>query len=70
MSNTIHLEEDIVISNEIQNKATIERVVYLDSLKSINISKFSECSSLISTIYEYENIHYPIEDINATKSDT
>lgn len=58
------------INNEIQNKAALERVAYLDSLKSISISEFSEWSSLISAIYEYEEIHYPIEDINATKSDT
>lgn len=60
----------MIINNEIQYKAALERYIYLDSLESFNISEGLEWSSLISNIYEYEEIHYPIEDINATKSDT
>jgi len=59
-----------MINNEIQYKAALERYKYLDSLKSHNISTFLEWSKLISSIYEYEETHYPIEDINATRSDT
>jgi len=58
------------INNEIQYKAALERYKYLDSLESCNISEVLEFDSLISEIYCYEEIHYPIENIDATRSDT
>lgn len=59
------------IKNEIQYKAALERIVYLNSLdENMSCGEFLEWARLHSNIYKYEELHYPIEDINAAKSDT
>lgn len=60
----------MAINNEIQYKAALTRYRHLDSLKSLNILQFSEFIRLVSDIQDYEELHYPIEDTDATRSDT
>ena len=60
------------INNEIQYEAALNRFRYLDSLQfyTLSSSEESEWLKLISDIYDYEEIHYPIEDTDATRSNT
>lgn len=57
----------MVINNEIQYSAAINRFNYLESLDKSNVSEVIEWTNLITAIYEYEEKHHPID---IPKSDT